>query len=562
MGNPEPNNINIGPEDHPGEALRKIGAVKALLLLAGSWLIFAAMCAASDPRQVVACWLFGLALVITGLLAWKLLGPQPMMLYLLAFLVGLGLFRIWYIVGVPNELSGDEALYWQCSRNLDWCYVTKGPGVAFCIWCARMVLGDTELGVRASAVILSFAGSLVLYLLGSRLHNPKVGVFSAALFQVTPIFAFYGVGMTIDPPFIFMWLLSLLLMHWAWKTASPLAWVSLGLAVGVGILCKYTMALFFLSALLLLMSSPARRQLLTPWPYLALVLCLAVTSPLIFWNSHHGWVNFFHNVGQTQISRGLRILPEQFFSFIGSQLGIVTPILLIMMVWSLFKLRRQDPLSFCFSIPLLFLFLIKGLLAKVQANWALCCYLTGLISFSAYFLASFPGLSNRQKKCTIAAISLAVCCTILLHLACLIPFPAEIDPFKKVRRGSVQLGHEVSRLAMELKPQHFIFSDDYMTASLLAFYVNDQPVTYCVNLERRFNEYDVWPTFHNLLNYDAILVIKGDKNMPDQLKDRFRDYQKHLVKMRSAVGEIEKTYSIFLCYDFKGMERVEPTRSN
>jgi undecaprenyl-diphosphatase len=425
-----------------------------------------------------------------------------------------------------------------------------------------MALGSTELGVRASAIILSFGSSLVLYLLGSRLYNPRVGVFSAILFQVTPIFAFYGIGMTIDPPFIFMWLLSLLLMHWAWKTASPLSWGLLGLAVGVGILCKYTMAAFFLPALLLLVFSPARRQLLSPWPYLALVLCLAVISPLVVWDLHHSWVNFFHNIGQPRMSMGLRVSPVNFLAFVGSQLGVITPLLLVMMVWALFKLRRQDPLSFWFSIPLLFLFLIKSIQGNVQPNWALCCYLTGLISFSAYFLDCFSTLNIRRRRLTITAIAVAVCATIFLHVVCLIPFPSNLDPFKKVRRGSVQLGHVVARLAQNLKPQRFIFSDGYMTASLLAFYVDGQPTTYCVNLDRRINEFDVWPTFHDLLGYDAVFVLRGDKNMPDQLKDRFQEYQKHLVRTRSTVGGIENIYSVFLCHDFKGMERVTPTRYN
>jgi len=555
MENHESDNITV-------ESMNKIGTTKALLFFVGPWLIFAVMCAISTPRQVVPCWLFGIVFVAMGLIASKLLGAQRIVLYLLSFLVCLSLFRIWYIVGVPNELSGDEALYWQCSRYMDWCYVTKGPGVAFCIWCTRIALDNTELGVRAAAVILSFGSSIILYLLGSRLYNPKVGVLSAILFQVTPVFAFYGLAMTIDPPFIFMWLLSLLLMHWAWKTASPLHWVLLGLAVGMGILCKYTMAAFFLPALLLLMFSPARRQLLTPWPYLALILSLAVTSPLVLWNLNHDWVNLFHNIGQTQMSSGPHASLLDFLYFVGSQLGIVTPLLLVMMVWATFKLRRQDPMSFWFSIPLLFLFLIKRLQGKVQANWALCCYLTGLISFSAYFLAPFSTLNIRQRRLTIAAIAVAVCCTIFLHVACLIPFPSNLDPFKKVRRGSVQLGHEVARLALELKPQHFIFSNDYMTASLLAFYVDGQPVTYCANLDRRINEYDVWPTFHNLLHYDAILVISGERNMPEQLTDKFRDYQKHLVKTRSTVGGIEKIYSVFLCHDFKGMEQVVPTKYN
>ncbi len=549
MKNLESNNIDFG-------------IFKSVLLFGGVYLVFAAMCTTVDIRQAAACRLFGLVFAAIGLITWRLLGTNRLLLYLMVFLVGLSLFRIWYVSAVPNELSGDEALYWQCSRNLDWCYVTKGPGAPFCIWCMRMILGNTELGVRASAIILSFGSSLVLYLLGTRLYNSRVGVFSAALLQVTPIFAFYGIGMTIDPPFIFMWLLSLLLMHWAWKTASPLSWGLLGLVVGVGILCKYTMAAFFLPALLLLMFSSARRQLLSPWPYLALLLCLVVLWPLVVWNLHHDWINFFHNIGQTVISEGLQIFPSQFLAFVGSQLGIVTPLLLVMMVWALFKLRRQDPLSFWFSIPLLFLFLIKSIQGKVQANWALCCYLAGLISFSAYFLDRFSALNIRQRRLTIVAVAVAVCCTIFLYAACLIPFPSKLDPFSKVRRGSVQLGHEVARLAQNLKPQRFIFSDGYMTASLLAFYVDGQPTTYCVNLDRRINEFDVWPTFHDLLGYDAVFVLRGDKNMPDQLQDRFQGYQKYLVRTTSTVGEIENIYSVFLCHDFKGMERVMPTRYN
>jgi undecaprenyl-diphosphatase len=322
------------------------------------------------------------------------------------------------------------------------------------------------------------------------------------------------------------------------------------------------MIAFFLPALLLLAFSPARRQLLSSWPYLALVLCLVVISPMVFWNLHHGWINFFHNIGQGNMSTSLVVSLTNFLAFIGSQLGIITPLLLVMMVWALFKLRRKDSLSFWFSIPLLALFLLKSLQGKVLANWALCCYLTGMVSFSAYFLAGFSTLSIRLRRLTVAAVALAVCCMIFMHVACLIKFPSNIDPFKKVRCGSVQLGHEVARLANQLKPQRFIFSNEYTIASRLAFYVDGQPTTYCVNLDRRVNEFDVWPTFHDLLHYDAVLVLSGDRDMPSQLEDRFQEYQKHLAKTRSTVGGIDNVYSVFLCHNFKGMKRIVPTRYN
>jgi undecaprenyl-diphosphatase len=101
-----------------------------------------------------------------------------------------------------------------------------------------------------------------------------------------------------------------------------------------------------------------------------------------------------------------------------------------------------------------------------------------------------------------------------------------------------------------------------MTASLLAFYVDGQPVTYCVNLGRRINDYDIWPAFNDLRGYDAVFVMQGDRKMPKQLIDKFQEYQKHIVRTRSTIGGTENIYSVFLCHNFKGMERVTPVQYN
>ena len=557
-----PNSADVGSLGLPPPAVDRICMAKALVLFGGLWLAFVGLCALGDVRQWATCSWLGLAFVAVGLGVWRLLGGHRWELYLLLFLVGLSLFRIGYVVTVPNELSGDEALYWDCSRKLDWCYVTVGPGVAICIWCTRMLLGNTVLGVRAAAIVLSFASSLVLYFLGRRLYDRKVGILSAAMLQVTPIYAFYGLGMTTDPPLIFLWLLSLLLLHRAWKSGAPLDWILLGLAVGGGILTKYTMAIFFLPALLLLLLSPARRQLLAPWPYLAFALCLAAVSPVVVWNARHGWVNIFHNVGHIHLEQGLQASLRSLAEFVGSQLGIITPLLLPMMIWASVKWRKQDPLCFWFSLLPLVLFLLKSLQGQVLANWALCCYLAALVSFSAYFLARRHELNVHLRRLTDAAVVVAGVGTIILFIVPMLTFPHNLDPLGKFRCGSVQLGHDVARFSQELKPQRFIFSDRYMTAALLGFYVDGQPDTYCVDLGRRINEFDTWPTFHDLVHYDAILVLGSDVGMPKPLQDRFKSYQKHLVKVRSSVGGVERTYSIFLCRDFQGMARVMPARYN
>lgn len=557
-------NLLSKPPGNP--AGRPVKPAKVFLFFLIPWLLMVAAVAASDWRQLPAGAGMGSAFVVAGLAAWRWLGPSRRVLYLLAFLVALSLFHIWYVVGVHIELAGDEALFWDCSRKPDWCYVTKGPGAPLCILAARLLLGSTELGVRAPAIIFSFASSLVILQLGKRLYDEKVGVLSATLLQVTPLFAFNAVGMTTDPPLVFFWLLAMLLMHRAWKEPTPWVWLLLGLTVGLGVQAKYTMILFALPAFLLLVFSPARRQLLTPWPYLAAVVCLATIVPLYIWNREHNWWNFHHNFGQTRLEHGAQASLASLGLFAGSQLGMVTPLLLVMLIWASVKLRRQDPFCFWFTVPLTLFFLAKSFQGNVQPNWAQASYLAGLVSFSAYFLARRGQLGVHTRRLTDAAVVVAVIGTILLHVVCVMPFPHNMDPLEKVRRGSPRLGQEVARLSAELGPRQFIVSNDYMTTSSLAFYVPGQPDAYCYCLsptERRINEYDAWPGFEGKLGYDAIVVIRGVKReLPARLQNSFASCEKRMVTVTSSVGGIETTYCVFLCRGFKGIERVFPTKYN
>src|SRR5215211_8099456 len=69
-------------------------------------------------------------------------------------------------VDCPIDLSGDEAQYWDWSRQLDWSYYSKGPLVAYIIRASCWVFGqDTMPAVRFPAVAFGVGTSLVTYLL-------------------------------------------------------------------------------------------------------------------------------------------------------------------------------------------------------------------------------------------------------------------------------------------------------------------------------------------------------------------------------------------------------------
>lgn len=516
---------------------------------------------------------------------------NPYSTVLIIFLISITLFRIYYILNGPLDLSPDEAHYWEWSRRLDLSYYSKGPIIAYLIYIGTTVFGDTVFGIRIMAVILSVLSSVLLYKLGKEIYDEKVGISSAILLQIIPLFSTYGIVFTIDSPFIFFWILSLYLF---WKAvnsrkpdppALPLAkggkdgfeimyWRLLGLSIGLGLLTKYTMAFFFICALIfLLLSKEHRKIFLTKGPYLSFIISLVVFAPVILWNVQNDWVTFKHTAGQAHVAEGVRISLKSFFEFIGSQLGVITPLLLTFMAISLIKLRKdyRGAFLFWFSVPVFVFFLLKSIQAKVQANWPLPGYLTGIIAFAAFYIRDVipphsslkkpdDNVFKKGKKILLAiTVIISLMTTATAHYPSILGLPVKLDPTMRLQGWEV-LGKEVTSIykRMSSKKPAFIFSDRYQISSELAFYVKGHPVTYCINLGRRMNQYDLWPGFNNLLGYDAIFVRMGDVKIPKRVEDAFTKVEKRVFTAYTKKDIKIRDYSIFLCYDFKGLKEKIP----
>ncbi|GBE39486.1 undecaprenyl phosphate-alpha-4-amino-4-deoxy-L-arabinose arabinosyl transferase [bacterium BMS3Bbin08] len=514
-------------------------------------------------------------------------------------LLALTLFRYYYLVTGPVGLGPDEAQYWDWSRRLDLSYYSKGPVIAYLIAASTWLTGDTVYGVRFFAPLLLLLGSVFIYRLTMELyHDTRKATAAALVFQITPLFAVFGVIMTIDAPFIFFWILSLYLF---WKAvsgqkpedkslrsyedenlsasqplnfstsrpdtlqrashASKRYWYLLGLAVGLGLLTKYTMAFFYLCAFLFIVTSKDHRsQLKTPGPYLAFLLSLVVFSPVLIWNAGHDWVTFKHTAGQTHIAEGLRISIKDFFEFIGSQIGVLSPLLFFAVMIGAIRnyVNRQSSIVnrylFWFWAPVLVFFVLKSLQAKVQANWAMFAYIAVFIAFADFFY------SKTHKKWEKIFVTVALCLaffqTAAAHYPKILNLPVKMDPSSRLR-GWVELGIKTGEVYNSMlssgSSEVFIFSDKYQVAGELAFYTPGQPYTYCVNLGRRMNQYDIWGGFDRLLGQDAIFVTIGEGDMPEALEKAFESHEKESFTVKEG-DRILRQYSIFRSYDFKGLE--------
>ncbi len=478
--------------------------------------------------------------------------------------------RVFYIMTGPFDLVADEAHYWEWSRRLDWSYYSKGPVIAWLIRSSTFFFGNTVLGIRFFAVLLSALSSILLFRLGKELYDERTGLASALLLQVVPLFSVFGMLLTIDAPFIFFWILSLYLFHRiirqesssAEGPAPSLLWILLGISAGFGLLTKYTMAFFLLSAFLyLLFQKDARRLLKTPGPYLAFFISMLVFSPVIFWNAARGWVTLKHTAGQAHIKEGLVFTVRSFAEFLGSQFGVLTPLLFVMIIVAILKLRKTEKGAFLFwfSLPTIAFFLAKSIQGKVQANWALTGYISGIVAFSAYYLSRWEEFRKPLRMTVAFAIALAMLTTLFAHAPSLLRLPDKLDPSIRLM-GWKELGEEASVLYKNMSVQGpvFIFSDSYQVASELAFYMKDNPVTYCVNLGRRMNQYDLWPGFEKLKGQNAIFVrARGKEDVPEEVSRAFSSCDQSMIEVKTRSKKTLK-FSVSACYDFKGFETQQP----
>jgi 4-amino-4-deoxy-L-arabinose transferase-like glycosyltransferase len=98
------------------------------------------------------------------------------------------------------------------------------------------------------------------------------------------------------------------------KRARPRLWLAFGLIAGLGLLTKLTLLYFGFAVFVALLLTSARRQLLTPWPWLGGALALVFLLPYALWQAAHGWptLEFFANYGaKVDPSSPVEFLVEQ-----------------------------------------------------------------------------------------------------------------------------------------------------------------------------------------------------------------------------------------------------------
>ena len=248
--------------------------------------------------------------------------------------------RLLYL-GVP-ELLFEEAYYWNYAQHLDIGYLDHPPMVAWIIRAFTALLGNGEFAVRAGAFLCWLATAGFTWRLTQEALGRPAAYRALALVAALPVYFFFGLFMSPDAPLAACWAAALYFMHRVVAKDDARAWLWLGVALGLGMISKYTIVLLAGAiGLFLLVDRASRKWLHRPEPYLAALIALALLSPVIAWNWQHDWASFAFQSQDRLAGRFSFSLPR----FAGNLIVLLTPTGILSLV-ALVLCRRQPTAGF------------------------------------------------------------------------------------------------------------------------------------------------------------------------------------------------------------------------
>jgi hypothetical protein len=284
--------------------------------------------------------------------------PVPLGVWVIA-----GLFLLLHLLPRPGYgFHRDELLYLAMADHLDLLRMQFPPLIAVLGRVAKAFPLDTLAGVRLLAAL---AGTAVLGIgvaMARRLGGGRhAQVLAALALAVGPFSLRTG---SLFQPVVFevlWWSLAALAFLALLNDGDRRWWIVFGIAAGLGGLTKFSAAIFGASMALGVLASPLRRDLLTRWPWIAVLVGGLIASPSVLGQIHWGWPFFEQQevLRQTQLDR---VTPG---SFLTGQLFLTAaavPLLLAgaMGLFASPSLRRFRALGVAALAALLFLLVLQG----------------------------------------------------------------------------------------------------------------------------------------------------------------------------------------------------------
>jgi hypothetical protein len=216
----------------------------------------------------------------------QLLGRQRRATRVIALLAFASLvFHAVVLIVTPFGIHRDEFLYFSMGNHLRLWHMDFPPAIAILGALSQILFGHT---VAAARIFPAIEGTILMILAALIARELGGGRFAQgfAAFAVLASPLFQRAATLFQPVVLdqICWALALLAIARVARARAESrytarAWLLFGVAIGLGLLTKFS--IFFLCAgvLAAVLVTSARRELLTPWPWIAVLMMAVIGSP-------------------------------------------------------------------------------------------------------------------------------------------------------------------------------------------------------------------------------------------------------------------------------------------
>jgi 4-amino-4-deoxy-L-arabinose transferase-like glycosyltransferase len=240
----------------------------------------------------------------------------------------------------PYSVHRDELLYLAMGRYLRLFAMDFPPLIALLANAGRFLGGDALWGIRLLPALVGTAIVVLAALIARELGGGRGAQLLAMLAVLAP--PLFLRSAALFQPVVFdqlWWTLALYgLVRIGTRGGRPADWLLLGVAGGLGLLTKFSIAFIAAGMAVGLVLTPARRWLATPWPWLAGLLALVIGSPSIIGQIALG----FPVAGQMADLQAVQLQRVGPAAFLTGQIMMVGPGMLLAAIGAVWMLRRRD----------------------------------------------------------------------------------------------------------------------------------------------------------------------------------------------------------------------------
>jgi hypothetical protein len=448
----------------------------------------------------------------------------------------------------------DELATLDDARYLAWGYVAYPPLTPFIGRIALELFGPSIAGVRffsglAQGVALLLTGLMAQELGGKR----KAVIFAGLSVWIAPVsFAQGALFQYVSFDYLWWVLIAYCIVRLI-KTENPRWWLGIGVAVGLGMMTKYTMGFFAFGLACGVLLTPLRRYLKSRWLWSGVGLALLILLPNLIWQIQHDFISFQHlsaiHAHDVGIGRADNFVLDQFL--LGAN-PFIFPFWLAGLYFYIFTPsgRQYRILGWMYAIPLLLFAVAQGRGYYLAPAYPMLMA-AGIVRIDGWLSSRRPWVSTLMNGATYSALFLGAAFIIALALP-VAPvnspwweFASSANPDLKEEIGWPELAKIVAQtrvaLPSEEQTQVGIFTNNYGEAGAINMYGPDRGLPTALS---GVNSY--WLRGHGD-NPPQILIVIGYQR--DDIAQYFEtcELAGRITNQYNIQNEESKTPEIFVC---------------